>query len=82
MANVLRAAIPERSSKMPRFEVPDWVVRLFAFVDRDMRGNVGELGVIKRVDPRDVVALLGRPLISAEDAIVASARSLIAEGIA
>ena len=82
MADVLRAALPERAGKMPRFEVPDWLVRLVAFVDSDIRGNVGELGVLKRVDGSPAAALLGRQLIGADEAIVASARSLIAQGLA
>lgn len=82
MANVLRAALPERAGKMPRFEVPDWLVRLVANVDKDIRGNVGELGVLKRVDGSAAVALLGRPMIAADDATIASARSLVAHGLA
>lgn len=82
MAKVLKQAMPERAGKMPRFEVPDWVVRLVGAVDRDVRGNLGELGVVKYADASAVKALLGRPLIPAEDAIVASARSLVAQGLA
>ena len=75
-------ASPERSGRMPRFEVPDWVVRLVANVDADVRGNLGELGVVKRADASDVTTLLGRKLIAADDATIASARSLIEQGIA
>lgn len=82
LAGILKAAIPERSGKMPRVEVPDWLVRLVAYVDRDIRGNLGELGVVKRADASDVVGLLGRKLIAADEATIASARSLIAHGIA
>ncbi len=82
MARVLSAALPDRASKMPRFEVPDWLVRLVAFVDEDIRGNVGELGVVKRVDGSAAATLLGRPLIAADEATIASARSLIAQGLA
>ena len=81
MAHVLGAALPERKSKMPRFEVPDWLVRLVAFVDKDVRGNLGELGVVKRADASDVRTLLGRDLIAADDALIASARSLIEQGL-
>jgi dihydroflavonol-4-reductase len=82
MANVLRAALPERAGRMPRFEVPDWLVRLVANVDRDIRGNVGELGVLKRVDGGASVSLLGRPLIPADEATIAAARSLVSQGLA
>ncbi len=80
-ATAIRDAMPEFAKRLPTREVPDWMVRLFAFVDKDMRGNVGELGVIRRTDSSDVIALLGHPLIPADDAIVASARSLVAQGI-
>lgn len=82
IANILRTAIPERAAKMPRFEVPDWVVRIVGMVDAEMRGNLGELGTRKTADASAVRALLGRDLIAAEEATIASARSLIAQGIA
>lgn len=82
IAGILRKAMPERSGRMPRFEVPDWVVRLVANVDADVRGNLGELGVVKRADASDVRRLLGRDLIAAEDATIASAQTLIAQGLA
>lgn len=82
MAAILKRAMPERSSKLPRFEVPDWVVRLVAFADADVRGNLAELGVVKRADASDVKRLLGRDLIGADEAMIASARSLVAQGLA
>jgi nucleoside-diphosphate-sugar epimerase len=82
MAAILRAALPERAGKLPRFEVPDWVVRLVGFVDRDVRGNLDELGVVKTCDARAGRALLGRDFIAADEAIIAAAQSLIARGVA
>ena len=80
-ANVLRAKFPEFDRKLPKIVAPDWAVRLFAFVDKDMRGNVGELGVTRDTDSSDVVRLLGRPLIASDVAVVATAASLIEQGI-
>ena len=77
-ANILRRRFPAYAAKLPRFELPNWVVRIYALFDADVRGNLGELGVVKKLDSRDVVALLGRDLIKAEDAVVATAESLIA----
>jgi dihydroflavonol-4-reductase len=82
MADVLREALPDRAGKLPRFEVPDWVVRLMGFVDRDVRGNLDELGVLKTLDAAPGRALLARDFISGDEAIVASANSVIAHGIA
>lgn len=81
LAAMIKAGLPERAGKLPRFEVPDWVVRLVGLFDADIRGNLGELGVVKRVDSPEVRRLLGRDLIAAEDATIASARSLVAQGL-
>jgi len=76
---MLRAELPDRAGKLPRFQAPDWAVRLLGVFDKDIRGNLGELGVVKRTDALDAKALLGRPFISAKDAVVATGRSLIAQ---
>ena len=82
MANVLRVAMPERAARMPRFEVPDWVVRMVGVVDKDIRGNLGELGVVKTANSAPAERLLGRALIGPDEALVASGRTLVAHGIA
>ena len=80
-ANIIRRAMPEFDKQLPRFDVPDWVVRAFAMFDADMRDNVGELGVVRRTDSSAAVQLLGHPLIPVDDAVLATARSLVARGI-
>lgn len=82
LAAMIRKGLPDRAGKLPRLEVPDWMVRLVAAVDADIRGNLGELGTVKRGDASDVKHLLGRDLIAADEATLASARSLIAQGLA
>jgi hypothetical protein len=51
------------------------VVALF---DRDIRDNLHELGTMKRVDGHRGSERLGRPLITAADAAIATGRSLVA----
>ncbi len=82
IANVLRPALPDRASKLPRVEAPDWLVRIFGFLDSEARGNMGELGIKKTADSSAAEAMIGHRLISAEDATVAAARSLIEQGVA
>ncbi len=81
IAAILRTALPAHAGRLPRHEVPDWLVRMASVFDSDARGNLGELGVVKRLDAAAVEALLGRPLIGVEEAVTAAARSLIAEGL-
>ncbi len=75
VARLLRAHFPGR--RIPRLEMPDWAVRIYALFDRDVRGNLGELGYAKRLDSTPAIALLGRPLIPTRDALLATAQSLI-----
>jgi nucleoside-diphosphate-sugar epimerase len=81
MSRMLREAFPDRAGKMPRFGMPDWAVWLYAQFDRDMRSNLGELGVLKRLDSSAAIALLGKPLIPARESIIATGNSLIEEGL-
>ena len=82
IADVLRLAFPAYAGKLPRFDVPDWMVRVFAAFDADARGNVGELGYVRRTEALDAQALLGRPFIAPEEAIREMARTVIAQGLA
>jgi dihydroflavonol-4-reductase len=81
VAAVIRQAAPTHAGKVPRRIAPDWLVRLIALFDADIRGNLGELGVTKRLDSTSVARLLGRPLIGANTAIETTVKSLIAQGI-
>ncbi|MHA6300133.1 SDR family oxidoreductase [Devosia sp. CAU 1758] len=75
VARILRSQFP--GYRIPRLEMPDWAVRLYALFDRDVRGNLGELGYAKRLDSGPAIALLGRPLIPTRDALFATAQSLV-----
>ena len=75
VADIVRKAAPDR--KVPRLSMPDWAVRIYALFDRDVRGIVNELGVLKHLDSSGAVALLGRPLIPADQAITATTHALI-----
>lgn len=79
IADIARATTPDRAEKVPRWTMPDWLVRLYALFDADLRGNIGELGILKRLDARDTIALLGQPLIPGREAVAQSVRSLVAQ---
>jgi len=80
MAAVLREAFPYR--RIPRHELPDWLVRIAARFDRDIRDNLEEMGVLKRLDAARAESRLGRPLTPAGQSIRDTAESLIARGLA
>ncbi len=80
-ARTLRPAFPDYAAKLPRFQLPDWVVRTFAFLDKETCGNVASLGVRRVLDTTPAQALLGRPFITPNLALLATARSLIERGL-
>jgi dihydroflavonol-4-reductase len=62
--------------------VPDWVIKLVArFVGGSARQIINDIGNEKHFDRTKGEALLGRPLISGRDALLASAESLIRFGL-
>ncbi|MEP3638193.1 MAG: hypothetical protein ABJN14_13150, partial [Paracoccaceae bacterium] len=77
IATCLKKAFPAYSKKVPKFQAPDWVIRLVALVDSDVRGSLKELSYNPTLDEATGRALLGRAPIPIADSYVATAKSLI-----
>ena len=75
LGQLLQPNFPDR--RIPRSEIPNFLVRLAALFDADVRNNMHELGAAKRLDGTRGAQRLGRPLIGAGEAATATARSLI-----
>lgn len=82
IARTLGAELPGYQRKMPRLEMPNWFVRFASLFDPSLRDVSAELGPAKRTSAARAETLLGRVLIPARDAAVATARSAIAHGLA
>jgi nucleoside-diphosphate-sugar epimerase len=80
-AEVLRPAFPQYAGKLPWLELPDWFVRAFGWLDKDMRSNMSALGVRRIIDNGPAEMLLGRPLLTPQIALLATAQSLILRGL-
>jgi dihydroflavonol-4-reductase len=79
VAEVLRSAHPDRR-KIPRRGMPDFLVRALALFDAEVKTIASELHKRRILSSEKVRKLLGRDLISADDAIRASAATLIEYG--
>lgn len=79
VAAVLRAAYPEApvTAKM----VPDWLIRILARFGGPTRQIINDIGNEKHYDRSKGEALLGRPLRSGKEAVLASAETLTALGL-
>jgi dihydroflavonol-4-reductase len=76
IAHVLKKRMGDRATKVPTHKLPDWLVRLVGLFDSDVRGQLFELGKVRRPSSAKAEKELGwssRPL---EDTIMDTATSL------
>jgi dihydroflavonol-4-reductase len=78
IAKVVGKAMPTYVGKLPKFELPDWVVRVTAPFDKELRGNLCELGYRRSMDHSAVKKLLGHPLTPSYDTIADTGKSMVA----
>jgi len=79
VADILREAYPDWNITIKR--VPDWIIKLVARFGGPARQIINDIGNEKIFDGSKAEALLGRKLISARDAILATAESVIRLGL-
>lgn len=81
VAKVLRSRMGAAASKVPARELPNWLVRLAALRNPAMRGIATLLGRNMNATSEKAVRMLGWAPRSSEEAIVATAESLIRLGL-
>lgn len=81
VARVLRQRTGSAASKVPRRVLPNWLVRLVTLKNPVMRGAVPLLGLNMNATSEKAIRLLGWAPRSREEAIVATAESLIRLGL-
>ena len=77
IAKILKARMGTAASKVPTRKLPNWLVRLAAMGDSSIAQIVPELGKIKNASHAKASRLLGWQPRSSEDAIAATAESLL-----
>jgi dihydroflavonol-4-reductase len=80
IANVLKERLGEKAKKVPTRKLPDWAVRLVGLFDNEVRGQLFELGKVRRPSSAKAEKDLGWSSRPWEDTIVDTATSLEAVG--
>lgn len=80
IAQCLHEQFPDYQKKIPRRELPDYLIKVFAFFVKEIENFVTDVGKIKRYDNSPALALGWQPR-SAKEAIRAGGESLIKLGI-
>ncbi len=78
---VMKAHMGANGKKLPRFQLPSWLVRLLAIREPRLRQALPHLGVISNGTSEKAKRLLGWTPRSREEAIIASAESLVRLGL-
>jgi nucleoside-diphosphate-sugar epimerase len=81
MAKVLKSRMGAAARKVPTRQLPDWLLRAIAIFDPTVRQVVPELGNEKRASNEKAKRVLGWMPRSNEEAIVATAESLVRLGL-
>jgi nucleoside-diphosphate-sugar epimerase len=78
---MLKRRMGETARRVPTRELPDWLLRIVALVDKSVGQVVPELGKRKNASADKARRTLGWSPRSAEDAIAATAESLVSLGL-
>ena len=81
IALILKRRLGDAARRVPTRELPDWLLRLVALVDKSVGQVVPELGKPKNASSDKARRMLGWAPRSAEDALVATAESLAGLGL-
>ena len=81
IAQTLKARLGSAASRVPTRVLPDWLVRIVGLFDGQAAQIVTELGKARNATGAKAMRLLGWAPRSREDAIVATAESLIRLGL-
>jgi len=81
IAAILRAELGDEARKVPTLHMPDWAVRLLARVSPAVRAAASELGTARHQDASHAREVLGWVPRAPREAIVKTARDLIALGL-
>lgn len=81
IARILKERLGVAAKRAPSRELPDWFVRLFALINPEVRQVVPELGKHKNATSEKAQRVLGWSPRPVEEAIVATAESLLKLGL-
>jgi nucleoside-diphosphate-sugar epimerase len=81
MAQALKSRMGAAAKRVPTRQLPDWMLRAIAIFDPTVRQVVPELGKVKRASNAKAKRVLGWTPRSNEEAIVATAESLLRLGL-
>jgi len=78
IAEILRAHFPKFSAKLPEYDAPSWLMSVIGVFDKQTKAVIPALNMPKDASPQKAIEVLGYHPRSVEEAVVATAESLLA----
>ena len=77
IAHILKKNLGEKASKVPTKELPNWFIKLLSIFNPKLKAVAPYLGMVKRASCEKAIQMLGWKPRPTEEAILATANSLI-----
>lgn len=76
IGQLVAQALPDLKRKVPKFVMPDLMVRTLALADKRLRTVLPELGIVRHCSSEKARTVLGHRFRAPDEAVMAAARSL------
>ena len=77
LSKIMAENIPSHIKKLPKRELPNFMVKLLSYIDTSAKNMVPDLGLKMQTDPTYAEEILEMKFIASETAVVDAAKSVI-----
>ena len=81
LSQIMAEAMPEYAKKLPKKELPNFMVKLISYIDSSAKMMIPDLGILMQTDTAYAEELLGFKFKPAKDCIIENARSVVRLGL-
>jgi len=81
LSQLMAEAMPEYARKLPKKELPNFLVKLISYIDSSAKTMIPDLGIMMQTDPTYAEKLLGFEFKAAKDCMAENAKSVVRLGL-
>jgi len=81
LSQLMAEALPEYAKKLPKKELPNFMVKLISYIDSSAKMMIPDLGILMQTDTSYAEELLGFKFKPAKDCITENAKSVVQLGL-
>ena len=81
LSQLMAEAMPEYAKKLPKKELPNFMVKLISYIDSSAKTMIPDLGIMMQTDPTYAEKLLGFEFKAAKHCMAENAKSVVRLGL-